>query len=66
MTEMKKMKESSMYGRENRADQNAENVYVTRQIRMLSEFTEIQMISNEHSKERFCSYANAMNALRRK
>ena len=64
--EMKKMKDSSMLQRENRKRQEARTVLVTRQVRMFSEMTEIQMITNENASGRFGSYVNAMNAMKRK
>ncbi len=66
MKEMKEMKEFSAVGRKNMQHMETQTLIITRQIRVFSEIAEVQMFSNEHASERFGSYMNAMNALKRK
>ncbi len=66
MKEVKEMKEFSTVGRKRMKHQETQTLIITRQIRVFSEIAEVQTVSNEHASERFGSYMNAMNALKRK
>ena len=63
---MKMTMNSAENGKGLHTDRMIQHMKMTRQIRVFSEMTSVEMISNENACDRFRSYMNMMNTLKRK